>query len=204
MEKALEQHIEELNIATVSLADEAKGMKIQNDSDAEQATELIVAIKSRLKNVEELRKFFTQPLYDQQKRINEKFKQATAPMLAIEAEIKKELGDYQLRQLEEARRKDEELLKKQAEDNVKKLVEGEPLDPTPVALTERPETSRKTDAGSVTFIEKWKFEVVEPNEVPYEFCKPDEAVIREAVASGVREIAGVRIYKDIETRVSSK
>jgi hypothetical protein len=42
----------------------------------------------------------------------------------------------------------------------------------------------------------WKFEVASPSDVPREFLKVDESLIRAAVNRGVREIPGVRIFAE--------
>ena len=43
--------------------------------------------------------------------------------------------------------------------------------------------------------------VVDPMTVPREYLVVDEKAIRAAVRAGVREIAGVRIYEDVEMAV---
>ena len=41
----------------------------------------------------------------------------------------------------------------------------------------------------------WTFEVLDETKLPREYTQPDEAAIRKAVAAGVRQIEGVRIYE---------
>lgn len=45
----------------------------------------------------------------------------------------------------------------------------------------------------------WKYEITNESDVPRQFCSPDSKKINEAIKSGVREIAGMKIYqaKDI-------
>jgi hypothetical protein len=50
----------------------------------------------------------------------------------------------------------------------------------------------------MTATKTWKFEIVVASAVPREYCEPAESLIRKAVASGVREIPGVKIYEDIK------
>jgi hypothetical protein len=59
-----------------------------------------------------------------------------------------------------------------------------------------------TTAGSASTKKVWKFEVTDANAVPREFLLVDEKAIRAAVAAGVRQIAGVRIFE--ETQVAIK
>jgi len=67
---------------------------------------------------------------------------------------------------------------------------------TAVAAT--PEVA-KTLHSSIGFVASrmvWKHEVVTPDAVPRAYCIPDEALLREAVAAGVRTIPGVRIFEE--------
>lgn len=43
----------------------------------------------------------------------------------------------------------------------------------------------------------WKMEIINPDEVPREFCMPNDVKIREAIKNGAREIPGIRIFEDI-------
>lgn len=42
----------------------------------------------------------------------------------------------------------------------------------------------------------WKFEILNPGQIPNEYLMPDEKKIKEAIKNGVREISGVRIYPE--------
>lgn len=57
------------------------------------------------------------------------------------------------------------------------------------------ETTTRGVFGTSQVREVWDFEVVSHLEVPREYLTVDETAIRRAVAKGVREIAGVRIYQ---------
>ena len=46
---------------------------------------------------------------------------------------------------------------------------------------------------------KWTFEVVDPNQVPNGYWIIDEAAIKADIASGAREIPGLRIYEEAMT-----
>lgn len=66
------------------------------------------------------------------------------------------------------------------------------LAPVPVAA---PATTR-TDMGSSGLRKRWVFEVEAPALVPREYLVVDESAIRRAIASGVREIPGVKIWEE--------
>jgi hypothetical protein len=42
----------------------------------------------------------------------------------------------------------------------------------------------------------WRFDVVDPNQLPNGYWKIDEAAIKAAIADGVRDIPGIRIYAE--------
>lgn len=46
---------------------------------------------------------------------------------------------------------------------------------------------------------KWRFDVVDPNQVPNGYWIIDEGAIKADIANGVREIPGVRIYEEAVT-----
>lgn len=54
----------------------------------------------------------------------------------------------------------------------------------------------RTDSGTSAWREVWLFTIDDPVAVPREYCAPVEKLIRAAVASGVRVMAGVTIYPD--------
>lgn len=46
---------------------------------------------------------------------------------------------------------------------------------------------------------KWTYEIIDPNQIPNGYWIIDENTIKEAIANGVREIPGVRIYEEAIT-----
>jgi len=70
--------------------------------------------------------------------------------------------------------------------------EGEEV--VPVILPEQPQKTVQADTGSATIKKVWTFQVEDPALVPEQYKVVDERKIRAAVASGIREIPGVRIY----------
>jgi len=114
--------------------------------------------------------------------------------LAREEAARKAEEEAKARQASEA---EIEAARKKAEEEAKKNEIQAPtvLAPTiPVA-----ETKVRTDEGTLAFTKKpWTFEILDPAQVPREYCSPDPKKIREAVRMGVREMAGVRIYEDMQ------
>jgi hypothetical protein len=51
------------------------------------------------------------------------------------------------------------------------------------------------DYGSTAFsVERWDYEVLDPTEVPLGLLTIDDAAVRQLIAGGTREIAGIRIF----------
>lgn len=64
------------------------------------------------------------------------------------------------------------------------------------------ERQNEIDANRVKNVAKvWTFEIVDPMNVPSQYCVPDPKLIRKAVRDGVREILGVRIFQDMQVRI---
>lgn len=47
----------------------------------------------------------------------------------------------------------------------------------------------------------WKFDVLDPDLVPRKYCSVEQKLIRSAIAQGVREIPGLKIYEDISIAI---
>lgn len=66
------------------------------------------------------------------------------------------------------------------------------------AVMERPAAPVviRGDFGSSAFaVERWDYEVLDPAAVPLGYLTIDEDAVRQAIAAGVREIAGLRIFQ---------
>lgn len=62
----------------------------------------------------------------------------------------------------------------------------------------------KVDDGTLTCKTNWVFEVQESTAVPREYLMPDEDKIKRAIANGIRNIPGVRIYSYESTHMRVK
>jgi FtsZ-interacting cell division protein YlmF len=53
------------------------------------------------------------------------------------------------------------------------------------------------DFGAVAFEKtRWRFEVVDPTQIPLGYLKPDDDAINAAIAEGIRDIPGLEIFED--------
>lgn len=62
-----------------------------------------------------------------------------------------------------------------------------------IAEIAKPDAEIQTNAGSVEFVSTKKFEIVDANLLPREYCIPNETAIRSAMREGI-EVPGVRYY----------
>lgn len=136
----------------------------------------------------------------------------------------REEEDERRRAAEEAERKRVDEERKRLADNAKKRQEAEDAkaaeegrkakevkafeipDPSPPpAVVVSPAKSRVTASGRRgTMVDNWKFEVQNVDLIPDEFVvrEVNGAEVKKAIAEGVREIPGLRIYNDAHLAVS--
>jgi hypothetical protein len=62
-----------------------------------------------------------------------------------------------------------------------------------------PERTVRTQEGTVSEKMVWLCDVIEPEEVPWEYCThtPSKTRLNQAVADGARDIPGCRIYRGV-------
>lgn len=198
-----ESKLAEIGKEVAVVQKKAAQITIKDAEGVKEATVFLSGIKSRIDKVEELRKFFTQPLVEQKRKIDDLFKQQSTPLVAVFNSVKRALGDYTLEQNRKAREEEERLRKLQEKKNERREAAGKPIDYTPAPVVERAAPTVHTDEGKTTTKMVWKFEIIEPSEVPRQYCSVDEKLVRQAVKDGVREINGVKIYEDVEVAVTA-
>lgn len=110
----------------------------------------------------------------------------------------------------EAARREQERLRKLAEArqdraivraNEKGLEAPTPI--IPMATVDAPERTVRGDFGATTRKLVWKFEIEDEDVLSREWLMPNEKAIAGAVAGGIRNIRGVRIYQDVDVAVRS-
>ena len=199
-----EEKLADISKEVAVVQKKAAGIVIKDAKGVSEATEFLAGIKARLDKIEEYRKFFTQPLVDQKRKIDDLFKAQSVPLTTVLNSVKRAVSDYTLEENRKARAEEDRLAKLQEKKNEKRAAAGKPLDFTPAPIVERAAPTVHTDTGKTTTKMVWKFEVTDPAKVPNKFRVVDEKLIREAVKNGEREIAGVRIYEDVEVAVSAR
>lgn len=205
------REIQNLQRQNTDLVATATVLTISDDEAAMVASAVLSNVANTKKTMEKQRVFFTAPLNEQVKKINELFKSLSKPLDDADKILRDKVGTYQAQKREESRRLQEEVdrqarelqeqLRKEREAEQAQLdkmaeaagVEAPRLDvPTVTAPVFAPP---QVKFGATSTRKVWTFEVVDALSVPRAYLDVNETRIRSAVNSGVREIAGVRIFE---------
>lgn len=212
-----------LRVDVQTAVDEADNVILLTRNDLSVATDIVKAIKTRLKTIEDERTKITKPINAGLDQLNARFRAIAAPLLQAESTLKGKMLKFQ--QEEEARaeaerKKEEEAQRKaQAEarareeaerkasppkvDAIEELLKPEepalPAVPPPVS-SYKPTTYGQSGATS-TVQKRWTWELIDVKKLATsnpEWVMADSVKLNKAVQAGVREIPGVRVYqKDV-------
>jgi hypothetical protein len=123
---------------------------------------------------------------------------------AIEAQLKRKLGDYAYRK-EMDRRKAEAVAQKAAAEAQRKIDREakkagvEPVQlPAPVVPQETAPT--RTESGTTSYVPVWDFEVEDVSKVPAKYLVVDRASVMAAIKAGLRDIPGLKIVERVQVR----
>ena len=120
---------------------------------------------------------------------------AETKRLAEEAAVRKAASDAALAEEIAA-------AQKAAEEKAKAEALKAPLVLPPIIPIRPP---ARTESGALAYqVKSWKFEIVDADIIPRQFLTVDEKKIREAVDLGLRDIQGVRVYENVETRFRNR
>lgn len=185
--RALEAAQENLEFVEV-----VKGYVIQNDDEYADAAELLKVVKHKHKLLDDERTISVKPLNDEVKEINAWFKPALDRLKQCETELKKIMGDYSLEKQKEQQR----LLAEAAKAAEAALVTSSNPQQSVMQLVQQATAAQAPKVAGVTVSKVWKWELVDPSQVPSEYWSIDASKLDAALKNGVREIPGVRVYED--------
>lgn len=94
MTTELDQKLVAIETDLKEFSSQVQIIEVKDTESEQQAITFLSAIKARYNRIEQLRKFFVQPLNDQVKAINNKFKLQTEPLAKLEDKIKSALILY--------------------------------------------------------------------------------------------------------------
>lgn len=153
---------------------ETQGFVITSSEDQELVAGILRDVKARYKLIEEKRKEITVPLNQALKAVNDLFRPARERFEEIEKNLKEQIAGYlERKEVENAEAYQVAASASTAEEAVEALSTFASVAP-PAGV-------------SVRYV--WKFEVINPEMVPAEFCSPDPDKIKAYVASTAGEPA---------------
>ena len=168
---------------------------VENQTEADEANEILKKITHGLKLMEEKRKSFTAPLNQSLKEINETFKQMALPVNAAKTALSDRLMSW--RRQEQARIDEERAKAVREEERRRKIQEAHAAkghvvkeDITPVAKP-IPFSVNDTTKTRLT----WTYEIEDDTKIPRDYLTVNGPAITQAVRAGVRDIPGVKIYQ---------
>jgi hypothetical protein len=190
-----------LERSTSVMVDAAESWVIQSEADVEDASKYLKVIADSKKTIEERRQFLVRPLNNHVSSINEMFKRFLAPALEADRILRGKISTFRTEQqkarLEEQRRVNEAAAALQRKLSDEAAAEGVEA-PKVMAPTVLPPPAT---IGNASMRKVWKFDVLDDELVPRDYLVVDESLIRKAMAAGVREIPGVRIYQDEQVTI---
>lgn len=193
------ENLKQLEELKTFLADEAKSasaVTITDDESNARAADIVVNLAKTRKVLEELQKYYTQPLEKAKKGVIAVFKKVGEDALGQEDRLRKEAETYWWKKEQERRDKEAAALAEQQAAQRKARALGRSA-PAPIAAPAAPETPRSVQAenGSLGITLVWGFDIVDLAQVPREFLCLDEKKVNAAIAgeNGVRSIPGLTI-----------
>lgn len=170
--------------------------KIVVTTEAEQknAEDLLIHGRQALKDIEAKRKELLQPVNETRDRINALFKPLTDKLNMGLHLVNEALQVWHKKQAEEAAELQRIALAEQAAKLAEAEETGEIVSAPAVAdIPAAPAKTSRANLGSVTYREDIDVIIVNPLQVPRQYCDPNISRIRAAAKSGVKEIPGVLI-----------
>jgi len=192
----------------LSLLQYATERVIKTQDDMIPATEDLSLIAKASKRLEEARKGYVTPLNNQVKAINAEFKLVSDPLGQADSITRKKMLAFtaeqdQLRfKQEEFNRHRMELAREEASLNNGEITESinlvEVIAPAP--------TRTRTDIGSVSQHENWKWELLDISLVPKEYLLVNAGLLTPVVkaSKGKIIIPGIRVYNEPGLTVNTK
>lgn len=193
-----------------ALLAQSQCLVIRSEVDLDLAGGLLQEIKARYNEAEGLRKSLSAPINLHLKKLNAMFKSLTDPLSAAETRLKQQIVDYRARQQAIAADQAERVRQEQARlamadasrraaaadsEDEARAIRAEAVDQVKAIQTADAYVAPPARAAGVSVRTLWDWELVDIGQVPTEFLAVDGAAIRKAIAAGVREIPGVRVFQ---------
>jgi len=192
MDKNELQVIQESGTELVAMAN---AQVVLDQSQADEANEILTKINYGLKQIEGKRTSFTAPLNQSLKEINATFKKMVEPIKYAKESLTSRLMSW--RRQEQARIDEERAKAVREEERRRKIQEAHAAkghvvkeDITPVT---KPIPFSVNDTTKVQL--RWTYEIEDDAKIPRDYLTVNGPAITQAVRAGVRDIPGVKIYQ---------
>ena len=192
MDKNELQVIQESGTELVAMAN---AQVVLDQSQADEANEILTKINYGLKQIEGKRTSFTAPLNQSLKEINATFKKMVEPIKYAKESLTSRLMSW--RRQEQARIDEERAKAVREEERRRKIQEAHAAkghvvkeDITPVT---KPIPFSVNDTTTVQL--RWTYEIEDDAKIPRDYLTVNGPAITQAVRAGVRVIPGVKIYQ---------
>lgn len=183
---------------------EATEITVSDPATEGRCSEMIAQTKALKKDIEAQQEI----LIAEPQKFVRSVQQFTLPFRkdldAIEAQLKRKLGDYGFKK-EMERRKAEAAAQKAAAEAQRKIDREakragiEPVQlPAPVIPQEAEPV--RTETGTTSYVPVWDFEVLDIAAVPAKYLEINAQAVRAAIKAGVREIPGLQIIERMQVR----
>lgn len=170
-----------------------KHLEIATSEDFEYASQLARGARTNWKRLDERRQTITKPILASKRGVDALFKPALDALAEIQRILEGKIGTYVSVQRAAAT----EAMTRTAETFA---AGGTPTEPIPEV----------PHAAGIRVSEVWDFEVINPAEVPREYCSPDPVLIRAAIwyadtpRTAPRPIPGVAFKLWVDTTVTAE
>lgn len=193
---------DERNAENMALVAQAELFSVTNQDEYLSGGEFLRTIKKQKEKITDFFKPIKDKINDALKEAREKEKTHLAPLEKAEAIIKAKMSRFQQAEEDRARAEAErkraemeaeaEKLRKEGKEELAEAVEFAPV------LVDAP-----VKAEGISYRETWKFEIVNPADIPREYTMPDEKKIGALVRSLKQDctIPGIRVYCEKTTVV---
>jgi hypothetical protein len=180
--------------------------EVKTDDDAKRAADDLSMV-ARLKSaMTKRREDYTKPLQALKTEFIATFNAVMDPLEEANKGLKAKLGTYAMvkKAAAEEERKAAAIaevarMAQAATDEATGEIQDPPAAPEPPAPAPTPTTRGAIGVVNTTMVPK--FDILNADMVPREFCSPDEKLIRAAVNAGTVKIAGCRIWEEPSTTV---
>jgi len=191
-------------VADATLA-AVKELVVDSPAQEQGAVEWQTSANAGLKDVEGVREAISKPINGWLREFNARFKPITTTFSEARKEAERKISAHRAKLRAEEERKRQELeaarrLKEEAERNknaelaeAAEALEAEAQEQVETVVVV-PKTAGSSSGMSGSRME-WKQEITDPDAVPREYCVPSDALLRDAVKRGARDIPGCRVFE---------